>query len=158
MSGSLPIFESAGGPVPPGAPCAPSRNEEYATGRKGRHQWFVRFGATTIREITQRTASVLGPRGLQHLLLALMAVSLFVLLLAVLAIIFVRVEEPLVLTRCSSPNCRRAARDLEALVDAGVSPCHDFYGHVCRRWTEGAEAAPKEDFAATVVRSEHGVR
>ncbi|XP_075543584.1 uncharacterized protein LOC142578053 [Dermacentor variabilis] len=85
------------------------------------------------------------------MLMALVAVVMLLLSLAVLILIFVRVEEPLVLTRCSSSNCRNAARNLERFVDVGVDPCKDFYGHVCRRWERDAAAAPKDDANAAVV-------
>ncbi|KAH7953804.1 hypothetical protein HPB49_012558 [Dermacentor silvarum] len=129
-----------------------SGNDNATDSRRDRRKSFVRFGATTIREITQRTRSALAWNGgQQHMLMALVAVVMLLLSLAVLILIFVRVEEPLVLTRCSSTSCRNAARDLERFVDVGVDPCKDFYGHVCRRWEQDAAAAPKDDANAAVI-------
>ncbi|XP_070392200.1 endothelin-converting enzyme 2-like [Dermacentor albipictus] len=129
-----------------------SGNDNATDAHRDRRKSFVRFGGTTIREITQRTRSALAWHGgQQHMLMALVAVVMLLLSLAVLILIFVRVEEPLVLTRCSSSNCRNAARNLERFVDVGVDPCKDFYGHVCRRWERDAAAAPKDDANAAVV-------
>ncbi|XP_050041051.3 uncharacterized protein [Dermacentor andersoni] len=135
-----------------------SGNDNATDSHRDRRKSIVRFGATTVREITQRTRSALAWHGgQQHMLMALVAVVMLLLSLAVLILVFVRVEEPLVLTRCSSSNCRNAARNLERFVDVGVDPCKDFYGHVCRRWERDAAAAPKDDANAAVVMGEDGV-
>ncbi|XP_049268958.1 uncharacterized protein LOC125757415 [Rhipicephalus sanguineus] len=132
-----------------------SGNDDGTDTLKGRRKSLVRFGGTTIREITQRTRSAIAWHGSQqHVLIALVAVVVLLLSLAVLILVFVRVEDPLVLTRCSSTNCRSAARDLERFLDIGVDPCKDFYGHVCRRWEEVANAEPKDDANAATTHGE----
>ncbi|KAK8763207.1 hypothetical protein V5799_034181 [Amblyomma americanum] len=63
--------------------------------------------------------------------------SLFVLatLASVLLLLMLLMPTPNTLRgTCSSSYCRRAATDLEALMDAAVDPCDDFYHHVCNVW------------------------
>ncbi|XP_070382381.1 neprilysin-2-like isoform X1 [Dermacentor albipictus] len=35
---------------------------------------------------------------------------------------------------CDGPGCREMAEELRATLDDGVSPCGDFYQHVCGKW------------------------
>ncbi|KAL1458792.1 hypothetical protein MTO96_027668 [Rhipicephalus appendiculatus] len=156
---SQPTFESAVEPhgfatasthVASGPQCG---NDDDTDTQKGRRKSLVRFGATTIREITQRTRSAIAWHGGQqhHVFIALVAVVLLLLSLAVLILVFVHVEDPLVLTRCTSANCLSAVRDLERFLDVGVDPCKDFYGHVCRRWEQVVAAASKDDANAAAT-------
>ncbi|KAH6939990.1 hypothetical protein HPB50_023870 [Hyalomma asiaticum] len=40
------------------------------------------------------------------------------------------------LVRCEGITCLSMEKDLARAMDPTFSPCHDFYQHVCGRWTQ----------------------
>ncbi|XP_050043700.2 uncharacterized protein [Dermacentor andersoni] len=101
--------------------------------RTRRRTTSVQFGATTLWEITQATASRLTGR---HVACDLRCVAaIFSATIVALTLIFLtprirtaHIEE------CTTAACNRATSSFWALMEDSVDPCRDFYGHVCHRW------------------------
>ncbi|KAL1425141.1 hypothetical protein MTO96_019487 [Rhipicephalus appendiculatus] len=130
------------------SPAATDDIESPTTRRKS----SVRFGATSIREISHVTASLIEHH---RQLVALFSIGfLSVLISAGGALLFfmLRQEHPHYLNGCSTTGCKRAVRDLERLIDVSIDPCHDFYGHVCHRWLSRYDAGYLERAARDLLR------
>ncbi|KAH6938751.1 hypothetical protein HPB50_012410 [Hyalomma asiaticum] len=112
------------------SPAATEDIESATTRRKS----SVRFGATTIREISHVTASLIEHHRQMVALFLIGFLSVLVSAGGVLLFFVLRQEHVHYLNGCSTMGCKRAVRDLELLIDVSIDPCHDFYGHVCRRW------------------------
>ncbi|XP_077512631.1 uncharacterized protein LOC144123731 [Amblyomma americanum] len=117
-----------------------------------RRKSSVRFGGTSIREFSHLTAS-LSEHHKQVMAVCIVA-FLCSLLSAGGALLFFalrQVPAPY-LDACSSLSCKRAMWDLDRLIDASIDPCHDFYGHVCRRWIRRTDAGYLEAAARNLLR------
>ncbi|KAH7966134.1 hypothetical protein HPB49_013932 [Dermacentor silvarum] len=114
--------------------------------------FFWKVGATTIREISHVTASLIEHR---RQMVALFVVGFLCVLISaggVLLFFVLRQERAHYLDACSTLGCKRAAGDLERLIDVSIDPCHDFYGHVCRRWLSHYDAGYVERAARDLLR------
>ncbi|XP_065301758.2 uncharacterized protein [Dermacentor albipictus] len=130
------------------SPAASDDIESATTGRKS----SVRFGATTIREISHITASLIEHHRPVVALFVLGFLCVLVSAGGVLLFFVLRQETSHYLDACSTLGCKRAVRDLERLIDVSIDPCHDFYGHVCRRWVSHYDAGYVEKAARDLLR------
>ncbi|KAH6940779.1 hypothetical protein HPB50_006546 [Hyalomma asiaticum] len=101
----------------------------------------VRFGTTTIRELSPVSESLVNQTRL--IVSAITLVLITGILGAGILLFFSRsLEYGPRLGECRTASCRKAVEDMEALIDYGVEPCKDFYSHVCRRWEERQATSP----------------
>ncbi|XP_054925914.1 uncharacterized protein [Dermacentor andersoni] len=111
--------------------CLPT-SENTATGT--RRKSSVRFGATTLQAITPnnftKSSSCDRRLGWRTSVLIVFAIVAAVSLGVFLAV-YVLHSRKHVIEHCSSVECKLAVEDMISLVDPHVSPCDDFYLHVC---------------------------
>ncbi|KAH6939602.1 hypothetical protein HPB50_019942 [Hyalomma asiaticum] len=91
----------------------------------------VRFGATTLWEITVASASRLTG---SPVACGICCVILTATLVSVALVFLTNRTRPTYIKECTSAVCARATSSLWALMEDTVDPCQDFYSHVCRRW------------------------
>ncbi|KAK8774253.1 hypothetical protein V5799_011212 [Amblyomma americanum] len=84
----------------------------------------------------------------QSVLLIVAASAVCSIILTLVVIKLLHTEEMIDLA-CVSNACRQVAAYLESVVDPSVSPCDDFYRHVCGRWQR--TSPPLRSFMAEVA-------
>ncbi|KAH6940162.1 hypothetical protein HPB50_025970 [Hyalomma asiaticum] len=97
------------------------------------HKSSVRFGGTTVREMSPHTTSlIVYPR----MIVGLIAVVVAFCLVSTGVLIYIAGDKPSgqYFAECNSATCRRATRDIQTLMDYGTDPCRDFHHHVCHHW------------------------
>ncbi|KAK8754715.1 hypothetical protein V5799_002584 [Amblyomma americanum] len=99
------------------------------------HLWFA-VGVATFREISALTETLLHYKDLTFWLAILAIAGGFAGIVVLLFFAGGKVRYGPRLGECASESCKRASRDLDLLIDPGVDPCRDFYGHVCSRWVQ----------------------
>lgn len=65
---------------------------------------------------------------------------------ALLLVVLLRPAPGVYLRLCTASTCDGALDFIEAMTDPDVSPCHDFYGHVCNKWITFATESGAVDF------------
>ncbi|KAH7966445.1 hypothetical protein HPB49_016391 [Dermacentor silvarum] len=131
------------------SPAATDDIESATTRRKS----SVRFGVTTIREISHVTASLIEHH---RQMVALFVVGFLCMLISIGGVLlFFVLSQGTVhyLGACATLGCKRAVGDLERLIDVSIDPCHDFYGHVCHRWLNHYDAGYIEKAARDLLRN-----
>nr|XP_054932449.1 uncharacterized protein LOC129387509 [Dermacentor andersoni] len=112
----------------------------------------VRFGSTTVREISLATMTMLQRHAPAIGTLALALFALVLLATGIVVFMSHTIQKQRRQSRCTAPACTRALKDLQNLLDDGVDPCQDLYKHVCRKWRETAdEGLDFLDYAARLT-------
>ncbi|KAK8775622.1 hypothetical protein V5799_031030 [Amblyomma americanum] len=109
-------------------------------------------GGTSIREISHATGSFIEHHWHLVALYVLAFLCVVISTASVLFFLLFRTESAPHLDACSTLSCKRALRDLERLIDVSIDPCHDFYGHVCRRWLRRSDGGFLETAAWDLLR------
>ncbi|XP_075534937.1 uncharacterized protein LOC142570437 [Dermacentor variabilis] len=130
------------------SPAASDDIESATTRRKS----SVRFGPTTIREISHLTVSLIEHHRQMVALFVVCFLCVLVSAGCVLLFLMLRQGPSHYLDACSTLGCKRAIRDLERVIDVSIDPCHDFYGHVCRRWLKSYDAGYVDRAARDLLR------
>ncbi|KAK8780100.1 hypothetical protein V5799_018557 [Amblyomma americanum] len=109
-------------------------------------QIYPAVGTAVFCEIPPATLSRVEHVSGCRLAMAACGVGLLAaLLLLCLVVYLARWRSPPLLARsCTAQSCLDAQLELARLLDEGVDPCQDFYGHVCRKWVEASAPAISE--------------
>ncbi|XP_064487065.1 uncharacterized protein LOC135399214 [Ornithodoros turicata] len=114
-----------------GSPCAEkSPNLEQQRRRKS----SVRFGPSTIRELTELTISKIEQKLTTHPVIIVMSFIITITILMLLFLMFQMQFSTPGSRPCESVACHNAVNFLDSVSNPDVRPCDDFYSNVCHKW------------------------